>query len=241
MIAKNAAFSGGGVSSVVGLGMYFQMARKTDFELFSGASIGSVIAACLAAGKSPKEIREFLAHNVKGFCAPILGRIRIHKKVDEFLGNMLFKDLPKECIVSITPLRRNFPKVITRENAENLSVGEVVALSSALPGLFLPGLVKLEDKYAIVLDGGITANPPLKEGVLNVCFSYRRLKQKDSKAPWNKRKRRQEESANILFKPYTKTGTTGENVDVYTAFLEGSLAMQRELPKYEFLPKKNVS
>lgn len=240
MTSKNAAFSGGGVSSVVGLGMYFRMAQKTDFESFSGASIGSVIAACLAAGKTPIEIREFLANNVKGFCAPILGRIRIHKKVDEFLDNMLFKDLPKECIVSITPIRRNFPKVITRENAGSLTVGEVVALSSALPGLFLPGLVKLEGKYAIVLDGGMTANPPLKEGALNVCFSFKRS-DKVSKTPWNKRKIRQEESAHILFKPYTKTHTRGESKDVYIAFLEGSFAMKRELPQYGFLPKKNVS
>lgn len=240
MMEKNAAFSGGGVSSVVGLGGYSQMAQKTEFSSFSGASIGSVIAACLAAGKDAKLIGWFLADNVVGFCVPILGRIRIKKEVNKFLRNMLFKDLPKECIVAITPLRRNFPKVITRENAGNLTVGEVVALSSALPGLFLPGFVKLEGKHAIVLDGGMTANPPLKEGALNVCFSYKRS-DKVSKAPWNKRKRRQEEKAHILFKPYTKTHTRGKKFDIYTAFWEGRDAMTIELPKYKFLPKEDVS
>ncbi len=225
MKTYNAAFTGGGLSSVVGLGAYCEMKKTITFDSFSGASIGSVIAALLAAGKTPEQVRNFLAENVEGFCTFILGRKRIERQTNKFLGYMLFRDLPKECIVSITPLRSNFSKLITRENAENLTVGEVVALSSALPGLFLPGLIKLKNKRALVLDGGLTANPPLKKDSLNVVFSFQR--NKVSKTSWNIKKLQQEEKADILVKPMTHYGTLGKHDDVFLVFAEGKKAVQK--------------
>lgn len=219
----NAAFVGGGLCSVIGLGAYSIMKEKYDFTSFSGASIGSVIAISLAAGKSPEEIRDFLAENVEPFCVPILGRKRIQNRVNIFLGNMLYRNLPKECIVSITPLRKNFPILITRENSENLTVGEVAALSSALPGLFLPGFVKLEGKYAFVVDGGILFNPPLKDGVENFLFSYKR-NDNPPKYFWGKRKLAQEKRADYLLKQMTNYGTRGKRDDVFSVFKEGILA-----------------
>lgn len=230
---KNAAFAGGGLSSVVGLGGYSKMCEVTKFASFSGASIGAVIAACLAAGKTPESIRNFLADNVEGFCAFILGRKRIEMKTDEFLRRMLFKDLPQRCIVSVTPLRKGFPQIITQENAGNLTVGQVVALSAALPGLFLPGYVKLNGKSAFIVDGGLTANPLLKEEDFNVIFSFKRT-DKESHMPWNQKAARQERRAEILFKPYTQYGILGKHDDVYAVFEEGKKAMEAMLPYYDF-------
>lgn len=219
----NAAFVGGGLCSVIGLGSYSVMKEKYDFTSFSGASIGSVIAISLAAGKSPEEIRDFLAENVEPFCVPILGRKRIQHKVNAFLGNILYRNLPIECIVSITPLRKDFPILITRENSENLTVGEVAALSSALPGLFLPGLVKLKGKYAFVVDGGILFNPPLKVGMENFLFSYSR-NDNPPKYFWQKRQFHQEQKADYLLKPKTNYGTLGKKQDVFAVFEEGIFA-----------------
>ena len=222
----NAAFSGGGLSSVVGLGAYCEMKKVVTFDSFSGASIGSVIAASLAAGKTPEQIRDFLAENIEGFCAFILGRKRIERETNNFLGNILFKDLPKKCLVSITPLCSSLSKLITQENAEDLTVGEVVALSSALPGLFLPGIVKLQGKHALVLDGGLTSNPPLKAGVPNVVFSFQREGKKQFHTPWNIKKALLESKADILVKPVTHYRTLGKHDDVYAVFQEGQKAVQ---------------
>ena len=222
----NAAFSGGGLSSVVGLGAYFEIKKTISFDSFSGASIGSIIAASLAAGKTPEQIRDFLSEHIEAFCTFILGRKLIERETNKFLGNILFRDLPKECLVSITPLRSCLPKLITQENSEDLTVGEVVALSSALPGLFLPGVVKLEGKRAFVLDGGFTANPPLKVGVQNVLFSFQREGKKQSHTPWNIKKAIQESKADILIKPVTRYGTLGKRDDVYDVFQEGQKAVQ---------------
>ncbi|MCI8309040.1 MAG: patatin-like phospholipase family protein [Clostridia bacterium] len=220
---RNAAFVGGGLRSVIGLGVYSLLAEKDvyHFTSFSGASIGSVIAICLAAGKSPKEIRNFLISNVEGFCIPILGNKLIEKKVNEYLDYMLYKDLPMECIVSVTPLRKNVLSMLTRENSENLTVGEVAALSSSIPGLFLPRLTKLGGKYAFVIDGGFLYNPPLNDNAdENLVFSYW-LNEDTVKFSWDKRRLEIDAKADILFNPKTKYGMLGKKEDVFVIYDDG--------------------
>lgn len=220
----NAAFVGGGVCSVIGLGEYSVAKEKYDFTSFSGASIGAVIASCLAAGKSPEEIRNFLAENVEEFCKFVVGNFRIKIQVDDFLGGILYKDLPVECTVSITPLRfrKDFPVLITRENSEDLTVGEVVALSASLPGLFLPGKVRLEGKFSFVLDGGILFNPPLSETEENFLFTFVRTNKKTSNTKWGKRKGEQEKAVGEkILKAPTEFGTTGKMADVFSVYEEG--------------------
>lgn len=219
----NAAFVGGGLCSVIGLGQYSLLEEKQLCHCisFSGASIGSVIAICLAAGKSPKGIRSFLADNVQDFCIPILGNKKIEKKVNEYLGNILYQDLPMECIVSVTPLRRDVPCVITRENSGRLTAGEVAAFSSALPGLFLPRFAKLGGKYTFVVDGGFLYNPPLNENAdKNLVFSFRR-KNSSCKFWWNRRAIVQQSKADLLLNPLTRYGTLGERIDVFEAYEDG--------------------
>lgn len=216
----NAAFAGGGLSSVAGLGAYSKVREMIVFHYFSGASIGALIAICLAAGKEPEEIRDFLADNVEGFCQLIRGNFLIHSKVDEFLGNQLFCDLPTRCMVSITPLRKDFPNIITQANSGNLTCGKVAALSATLPGLFLPGIVKLDGKIALILDGGILFNPPLNPESENAIFTFKR-NDKVSRLPWDVRQRQQEKKADLLFKVDTQYGTLGKRNDVYAVYEEG--------------------
>lgn len=224
MKKMNAAFVGGGLCSVIGLGEYSLLEEKEicHFTSFSGASIGSVIAICLAAGKSAKGIRNFLADNVEDFCVPILGNRRIEKKLNEYLGYMLYQDLPMECMVSVTPvLRKGVPCILTRENSGRLTVGEVAALSSSLPGLFLPRFAKLGEKYAFVIDGGFLYNPPLNDDAdENFVFSYRRNKN-SSRFSWNKRRIDQEKKADLLFNPLTRYATRGKRKDVFEVYNEG--------------------
>lgn len=224
MKRMNAAFVGGGLCSVIGLGEYSLLEEKEicHFTSFSGASIGSVIAICLAAGKSPKGIRNFLADNVEAFCVPVLGNKRIQKKVNEYLGYVLYQDLPMECTVSVTPvLRRAVPCIITRENSGRLTAGEVAAFSSALPGLFLPRFAKLGGKYAFIIDGGFLYNPPLnEEAEENFVFSYRRNNEVP-KFSWGKRRAEQEKKADVLFNPLTTYGTRGKKEDIFMVYEEG--------------------
>lgn len=222
-----ADFSGGGVCSSVGLGGYTIVREEIGFKKFSGASIGALNATCLAAKREAEEILDFLLENVESFCLPILGQKKIQRQVDSFLGGILFKDLPQECFVAITPMRRNFPQVITRENAGNLTAGEVVALSAAMPGLFLPGFVALEGKHAFVLDGGIAQNPPLNPAARNIIFSYNNSGSL-ANTFWNRRRWAQEAKAHAVFHPYVRLGVLGGKAEVKEAFRLGQEYMREE-------------
>lgn len=147
----------------------------------------------------------------------------IQQEIDNYLEGMLFRDLPTECIVSITPLRPNFPTVITRENAENLTVGEVASLSASLPFYFKWGSVKLGGKHALVWDGGLLFNPPLNPEVENIVFGFSREKE-STNAPWNKRRKKQEEKIYKLYKPLTTTGLL-EDLKMYIVRLRKAISI----------------
>lgn len=224
---KNAAFVGGGVSTVCGLGAYYVATReRNDFTSFSGASIGSIVAIALAAGQKPSNIYTFLCNNVKDFCQPIIGKSKIRKRTNEFLCGIRFKDLPYNCIVSVTKFGEKTPVLITRENSGELTVGEVAALSSTLPGLYLPSRMKdSQGRKFFVLDGGMTANPPLVEDAKNTIFTFNRVYKKTSNSIWSKRKLAQEAQADSVIKIPTVTSTRGDYTDVITAWTEGVLYM----------------
>ena len=222
----NAAFVGGGVCSIIGLGEYSVVKEKMLFNSFSGASIGAVIAVCLAAGKEPEEVRDFLAENVSVFCKFIVGNYKIKRKVNNFLGNELYRNLQNECIVSITPIRvrKNFPTLITRENAGKLTAGKVAALSASLPGLFLPGIVRLNGKISFVLDGGILFNPPLNETKENFLFTFIRTNKTNKKpTKLSLKKLDQEKKATKVIKAKTTLGTLGCSSDVMNGYNLGVL------------------
>lgn len=224
----NLGISGGGVSSVAGLGALHRFLIERDVEIvsFSGASIGAVSVALLAANVVTGEICDFLAEHVEEFCTPREGGYIIQKRVDQFLGGMLFRELPKECIVSITPLRSKFPTILTRKNAEDLTVGEVVSYSATLPIYFRSRKLKLNGKMARILDGGLLYNPPLNPETKNIIFGFTRGT-KRSIAPWNIRQAKQEQKADEVYKPYTITKTTGKREDIFCAFLEGKDYMRK--------------
>lgn len=237
---NNAAFVGGGVSSVVGLGAYnwLQKTNPIRFNSFSGASIGAVIAVSLAAGKNPREVLNFLETNVENFCKPIVGKNIIQHETDMFLDDIKYRDLPCECIISITPITRkkDFPVIITRENSGELTAGEAASLSASLPGLFLPGRFEYNGKKSFILDGGMTFNPPLRENCTNYLFAFSRAK--TSNSVFQKRKLTQEKKADYLFKIPTTTSTRGNSSNVRMAFCEGELWTYDNI--YSVLHKKTI-
>lgn len=222
MKKRNAAFVGGGVSTVCGLGAYFAETQLAEeFNSFSGASIGSIVAISLAAGKEPLEILSFLRKNVENFCRPIIGKKFIRERTDKFLGCIQYKDLLFDCTVSVTKVGEKTPTLITKRNCDNMTVGEVAALSSTLPGLYLPSKMHFEGRNFLVLDGGMTANPPLVSDAENVIFTFKRVLKKPSNSVWAKRKAFQERKADRVVKVATVTTTRGDRRDVTAAWTEG--------------------
>lgn len=230
----NLALSGGGLSTIplIAAAGVLRKVRNLGIVLYSGASIGSIGAAFFAAGIEAEEARDFFVRYGEEFCIAKEGTQRIQKRVDEYLGGMLFRDLKVKCMVSITPLRLNFPHVITQNNAENLTVGEVVSLSCALPVYYLPGKVQLRGKKAFVWDGGLTANPPLSPDVPNIVLSYKH----NNYAPWDWLRTMTEKKADYLFKPDLNFGVfIKAEDDVMRAYEAGEIAMKK------WLSERNLS
>lgn len=219
-----ACFVGGGVSTVCGLGAYHSDTLNGEtYDGFTGASIGAVIAVSLAAEKTPEEIRDFLTQSVEDFCKPIIGKNIIRKRTNEFLGYIKYRDLPKECTVSVTKIGSKKPVLVTKYNSGNLTAGEVAAASASLPGLFLPTWIRLEGNGFFVLDGGMTANPPIIPEANNTIYTFVREWKKPSNSVWAKRKAYQENLATKVVRVSTLTSTRGTKHDVFTSWHEGIL------------------
>lgn len=237
-MAVNVAFIGGGLPTLIALGGYSVVCNEINPISYSGDSMGATVVISLAVGKTPVEIRDFLAKNAAWFCIPRLGKEIMRREVNEFLGNLKFKDLPIDCFISIAlskscRLKKVFPMIINRRNAGELTVGEVIAMSSSVPFLYAPSSLTIDGKKWKVYDGGLAINPPLNPNVKNALFSYENPASRKPNS-WNKNARwPQEEKATAIFHPYTeKFKMLGGPKDVYAAFEFGKVAMQSEKEKF---------
>ena len=158
------------------------------------------------------------------------------------MGDVKFKDLPIECFVSIALSssgkfwKEVTPMIITRENAREWTVGDVIAMSSSVPILYPSSSLIIDGQKWKVFDGGLAINPPLNADAKNVLFSYENPSSLKENS-WNKRARfPQNDKADLLFHPYTEEfRMLGGGRSVYNAFEFGKQEMLKQ--KEAFLEK----
>jgi NTE family protein len=159
------ALGGGGARGLAHIGVLKVLDEagiRVDFA--AGSSIGGVIAAAYAAGKTPAEM-EALAHryadrrNLLALLDPspfhggFLQGKSIRELFDHFIGpGRTFADTNLSLAVTATDLPRGAPKVIR----DGLLIDAVMA-TSALPGLWPPVLIN----GCQLADGGLTNNIPV--------------------------------------------------------------------------------
>jgi len=151
--------SGGGTNGFAHIGALKVLdSLNIKFRAIAGCSIGSIIGACYAAGKTPLDIEEFVTkrklHHFLNFSISRLGiskTDKLKKSLEKFMSVKSFEEL----------------KIPLFINATNLSTGKEVVFSSgelfrairasiAVPGIFAP-LIIHEDYY---VDGGVLDNAP---------------------------------------------------------------------------------
>ena len=154
------ALSGGIVRGFVHLGV-LQVLEEEGIEIthIGGASVGSLIGYCFAAGMSLEQIDSFSQkmswwRMARPAFPPWEGFISFQKMEDwliDMLGDLHFTDLARPFVVSTTDLETGRPLLI-KEGA----VAPAVRASCSVPGLVEPA--HLNDH--LLCDGGISKNTP---------------------------------------------------------------------------------
>lgn len=129
-------------------------------NIFSGTSAGSIVAALLAAQRTPDEIMEimkdFKMSNASKITLLVDGFATLDKlgtKIDEILEGKAFSDLKHELYICASNLNTGTVEYINSGN-----VAKAVQASCSIPILFSP----VEINGDLYVDGGVLDNVPVQ-------------------------------------------------------------------------------
>lgn len=155
--------SGGSAFGLAHIGILDSLYKRhiTPKEII-GTSMGAIIAAFYAFGKSPAEIFEIMNEvNFLTLIRPtfnsgaLLKHKAIHKKLQSFLGDITISMLPISLKVTSTDATTGEPIVFDEKSPEKLV--DILCTSFSIPFIFPP--YQLEGKY--YYDGFLSSNLPL--------------------------------------------------------------------------------
>ncbi len=140
--------------------------------LYAGTSIGAMIAAAAASGRSPSDLYDralrfrrrdiFRINHLGMLMERMLSRsiyleAPLRDLADELVAEGTFRDLPTPLLVTAVDLESGTPVVFGSPGLMDVSVRDAVYASCALPGFFPPGAVG----GRMCIDGGTTDNLPV--------------------------------------------------------------------------------
>lgn len=145
--------------------------EKIPVDVICGASIGAIIAALWATGRSAKEILQ-ITGEIKGpkyiwslvdFTFPALGFIKgkkLYRFLKKYFQDMTFYDVKLPLKIVASDLEKKEPKIMDKG-----LLADALMASCSMPGVFRP----FSFKDSILLDGGITTplptEPLIKMGI----------------------------------------------------------------------------
>ena len=148
--------------------------EKIPIDVISGASIGAVIAALWATGKTAQEILEITQEfkeqkfvwRLVDFTLPTLGFIKgnkLYRFLKKHIGNKTFYDIKLPLKIVASDVRRKESHILDKG-----SLVDALMLSCAMPGVFRP----FSSKEGLLFDGGIInplpTEPLFKMGVKKI-------------------------------------------------------------------------
>jgi NTE family protein len=148
-------------------------------SLYAGSSIGAMIAAAAASGKSPEQLTEralrfrrrdlFRINHMGMLMERMLSRsiyleAPLRALTEELVGEGTFDEVPVPLLVTAVDIEAGMPLVFGRPGLREVSVRDAVYASCALPGFFPPGVVGRR----VCIDGGTTDNLPIAIAGLEV-------------------------------------------------------------------------
>ncbi|MBD0282633.1 MAG: patatin-like phospholipase family protein [Thermoleophilaceae bacterium] len=155
--------SGGGARGLAHIGVLDELTRAgLEIDRVAGCSMGAVIGAMFASGRSPDEIRricetEFAGRNPLGdYTLPLVALVRgerARSMGERIYGDRLIEELPRQ-FYSVSCDLISSELVFHRRGR----LDEGVGASMALPGVFPP--VSVDDRFLV--DGGVLNNLPIE-------------------------------------------------------------------------------
>jgi NTE family protein len=175
------ALSGGAVLGAAHIGALRAIEENNiKISCVAGTSVGAIVAALFAFGKTPQEI-EKLAESIN-FRAllsisltklGLFSNIKIAKFIEEQIGNVNIEDAPIPLYIITTDIS-DLQKVIIKKG----NLAQALMASCAVPGIFSP----IEFDKKLLVDGGLVENAPLvtlkEQGIektITVCLTSRHI------------------------------------------------------------------
>ena len=154
------ALGGGAVLGAAHIGVLKAFAEAdVHIERISGTSIGALIAALYAFGKSPAEIEQFVTEldwlDVTSLTLSrygILSNDDLGDHLRKRLGDVSIEDAKIPLSMIATDLGSGKPIILDRGN-----LARAVMASTCLPGIYVP--VEIDDR--LLVDGGLIENVPV--------------------------------------------------------------------------------
>ncbi len=166
-------FGGGALKGMAHVGA-LKAIREAGIKprLYAGSSIGAMIAAAAASGRSSEELTEralrfrrrdlFRINHVGMLMDRMLSRSiylesPLRSLCDDLVAEGTFEELETPLLVTAVDIERGIPLVFGRPGFRDVRVRDAVYASCALPGFFPPGVVG----NRVCIDGGTTDNLPV--------------------------------------------------------------------------------
>lgn len=223
----NLAIRGGGVK-VPAIGVMKALEEeKVEISTYSGTSIGAIIATLGATGTSADEILE----QVKNFVIQYSEASRlkggkgsqiIEDTVDNYCGNIKFKDLSKELYIAANQGSLLFPKefVFSKKTTPEVSLGEACRASCSFPVAYEHYHMQINGKNYKFWDGGMCTNPVIPSDGFTVLATFKKQKENLNSRYVNAWKL-PETQADFVVKPKVYMGTFGTTEDIILASASG--------------------
>ena len=184
MVKIGLVLSGGAFKGLAHVGV-LKVLKENNIKVdaVAGCSMGAIIGAFYAAGRTPQEIEDFvvkqnfrsvLNFSIKSFSKlGIQNLSKMKKLIEDFTGVKRFSELKIPLYINATN--------ITKEKEVVFSRGELfraIRASISIPGIFAP--VKIKNDYYV--DGGVLNNTPvsilpnnIKKYIISDAVSYEKL------------------------------------------------------------------
>lgn len=223
----NLAIRGGGVK-VPAIGVMKALEEeKVEISTYSGTSIGAIIATLGATGTSADEILE----QVKNFVIQYSeashlkggkGSQIIEDTINNYCGNIKFKDLSKELYIAANQGSLLFPKefVFSKKTTPEVSLGEACRASCSFPVAYEHYHMQINGKNYKFWDGGMCTNPVIPSDGFTVLATFKKQKENLNSRYVNAWKL-PETQADFVVKPKVYMGTFGTPEDIILASASG--------------------